>query len=439
MPQSITETLQQGPASSKELQDASGLSQRSVSRHLKEMGGHIVVMKDGRTPKYALTTNAFGSSDNLPLFAVDASGNSAAIAKVRPLAHGGFYVDPLPGMPAVLLGEDGNGFYDDLPYFLMDLSPQGFIGRQIAADLSSRSDDFPSDPKNWNSNHIGRYLVSNGDDLPGNFQFGEQAHLRVRRQPVVSKIEDYPGMADRVMEGGVPGSSAGGEQPKFTAYCGERLAHVIVKFSPRGDDRVSQRWRDVLITEHYAAKVINAAGFPAAETRLVEADGRLFLESKRFDRVGEHGRMPQISLESVDAEFTGLGSGWPAVMRALHDKKLISWQHAFDAMVLWMFGRLINNTDMHLGNLALGIEGDVFRLLPIYDMCSMGFAPKSGEVQQYKFTLPDASQLLATTRLETSPSFQMALTFWEEVATDDRISDEFREFLKANSFTLEQK
>jgi hypothetical protein len=49
------------------------------------------------------------------------------------------------------------------------------------------------------------------------------------------------------MNGAIPGSSAGGEQPKFTAYCGERSAHVIVKFSPLGDDAVARRWRDILV------------------------------------------------------------------------------------------------------------------------------------------------------------------------------------------------
>jgi hypothetical protein len=74
--------------------------------------------------------------------------------------------------------------------------------------------------------------------------------------------------------------------------------------------------------------------------------------------------------------FIGSGNDWPFVMRALEIKKLLSRQHAYDAEYIWGFGRLINNTDMHLGNLSLAIEGSVFRLLPVYDMCSMGFAPQ---------------------------------------------------------------
>jgi hypothetical protein len=376
-----------------------------------------------------MTRNAFGGDDKLPLFMVDAHGNNTFVALIRPLAHGGFFVEPLTGMPPVLLGEAKNGLYDDLPYFLDDLRPQGFLGRQIAVEMSSQSDDFPTDPGNWSADHVGRYLVSNGDDLPGNFKFGQQAHLRVRRKPVISTVNDYPALADSVMSGVIPGSSAGGEQPKFTAFCGDRSAHVIVKFSPQGDSDVAQRWRDILITEYHATEAIHSQDFPAAETRLIENSGRLFLESQRFDRTGEYGRMPMLSLLSVDAEFTGLGIGWPQVMNALLKEKLISGSHVYDAEFLWNFGRLINNTDMHLGNLSLGIEGSVFRLLPVYDMCSMGFAPKSGEVLPYSFTPPNLKGL----NLEDHSLHyvqKMAHNFWERVISDERISDDFKEFLE---------
>jgi hypothetical protein len=318
-----------------------------------------------------------------------------------------------------------------LPYFLYDLKPQGFLGRQIAEEMASQSDDFPSDPRHWNTNHIGRYLVSNGDDLPGNFKFGEQALLRVRRKPVIISDSDYPALADSVMNGVLPGSSAGGEQPKFTAFSGNHSAHVIVKFSPKGNNDIARRWRDILITEFHATKAIHAQGCPAAETRLLDIDGRLFLESERFDRSGEYGRMSMISLQFIDAEFTGLGSGWPQVMDALLKKELVSWQHVFDAETLWCFGRLINNTDMHLGNMSLAIDGNVFRLLPLYDMCSMGFAPKiGGEVPPYDFVPLDPKRLNIMTDDTVEVIKMMAHDFWERVARDERISDAFKDFLR---------
>jgi hypothetical protein len=195
---------------------------------------------------------------------------------------------------------------------------------------------------------------------------------------------------------------------------------------------VARRWRDILITEFHAAETIHAADHPAAETRLLERDGRLFLESRRFDRSGEYGRLPMISLQYVDAEFSGVGRGWPQAMKALHDQGLLSWPHLLDACVLWSFGRLIHNTDMHLGNLSLGIDGDVFRLLPVYDMGSMGFAPISGELRPFHFTCPELGDLgleQSKTRSIRDLATTMAREFWWRVAGDERISPEFREFL----------
>jgi len=426
----ISEYLMRGSASSKEIQAETGLNQTAVSRQLRAMGDAVITLPNMRPPKYAMTRNAFGGGNRLPLVMVDAHGNTVVVAYIRPLAPSGFFVEPATGMPQVLLGESGIGWYQDLPYFLMDLCPQGFLGRQIAGDLASQSSDFPPDPRHWNANHIGRYLISNGDDLPGNLKFGEQALSRVRRKPVVTTEKDYPALADSVMSGVIPGSSAGGEQPKFTTFCDNRSAHVIVKFSPVGDSDVAQRWRDILITEYHATEALHSYDCPAAETKLIELDGRLFLESQRFDRSGEFGRMPMLSLQSIDAEFTGIGRDWTRVLDALHSNNLVSWQHVYDAECLWWFGCLINNTDMHLGNLSFSIDGGVFRLLPVYDMCSMGFAPKSGgEVLPYSFVPPEYKGIHLDS--ENIASIQnMARNFWERVASDARISDEFKAFLE---------
>jgi len=429
---SIEEYLTRGPAASREIQAATGLSQTAVSRQLRRMSASIIKFKEGRSPLYAITRNAFGGNDRLPLYIVDAHGNNTAVAHIRPLAHGGYFVEPLTGMPNVLLGERKNGLYSSLPYFLYDLAPQGFLGRQIAEEMASQSDDFPSDPRLWTEDHIGRYLVSNGDDLPGNLKFGEQAHLRVRRKPIAVTTEDYPRLAEDVMSGIIPGSSAGGEQPKFTAFCGDRSAHVIVKFSPKGDEPIARRWRDILITEFHATEALHAMSWPAAETRLIEKGGRLFLESQRFDRTGEYGRISMMSLQHIDAEFTGEGLGWPRTMKKLCKIGLVSWQHCYDALILWAFGLLISNTDMHQGNLSMSIDGGVFRILPVYDMCSMGFAPKAGDLRPYSFVPPDIDALdeLGIIKDSLTAVKMAAREFWDRVASDDRISSEFRSFLE---------
>lgn len=426
----IRDYLERGPASSREIQAAIGLSQTAVARKIRSMGDDVIRLRNGRSVRYAATRNAFGGNNKLPLGMVDAHGNTVLAAYIRPLTNGGFFIELAAGMPSLLLGESRNGLYDDLPYFLYDQAPHGFMGRQIAKELASQSNDFPADPRHWNTNHIGRYLVSNGDDLPGNFKFGEQVLLRVRRKPTPIPDESYPEFADSVMEGIIPVSSAGGEQPKFTAFSSVSSSHVIVKFSPRGESELARRWRDILLTEYHAIEAIHSFDFPAAETRLFEMDGRLFLESKRFDRSGEYGRLSSVSLRSIDAEFTGIGYGWPQILDALYAEGLISWQHVFDAEVLWGFGCLINNTDMHLGNLSFAIDGDVFRLLPLYDMCSMGFAPKSGcEMTDYIFSPSEPNMSSLPNNVVNKIIKPMAHDFWERVAGDRRISEELSLYL----------
>jgi DNA-binding Lrp family transcriptional regulator len=65
---SIEGFLTRSPATSKEIQVATGLSQTAVSRRLRDMESRIVPIKSGRSVRYAITRNAFGGDDSLPLF-----------------------------------------------------------------------------------------------------------------------------------------------------------------------------------------------------------------------------------------------------------------------------------------------------------------------------------------------------------------------------------
>ncbi len=429
MPLSIKEYLERGPSTSKEIQAVTSLSQSSVARRLRGMGDTVVQIQKGKSVRYAVTCNAFGVNDKIPLGMVDHLGKVSVVAYLRPLSHGAFFLQPVAKASPLLLGESGTGLYDGLPYFLYDLRPQGFLGKHIAGKMATRLEGFPSDPRQWTSSHIGKYLISNGDDLPGNFILGEQSILRLSHRPYGVTGELYPKVAEDAMKGDVPGSSAGGEQPKFTAFSSLYESHVIVKFSPKGDTEIARRWRDILITEYHAAQIINENICPAAETRFLEVNGRLFLETQRFDRLGVSGRYSMISLQAIDDEFTGFGHNWARVMNTLRDQGRVGEQDAHIAGQLWYFGQLIHNTDMHLGNLSLFIHRDIFKLLPCYDMCSMGFAPNAGgEVQPFSFNaleIPDPQ----LNRNVINRLVQLAYTFWENVAGDDHISNEFRAFL----------
>ncbi len=387
-------------------------------------------MQEGRTVKYAATCNAFGVNDKIPLSVIDENGAYRRIAYVRPLSCGYFYVEPghPPDFPLALSGENRLGLYEDFPYFLFDLKPQGFLGRQIAKTICAYNPEFPPDPQKWNTNHIGRYLIFNGEDTPGNIILGEQLFSSPRQPPVPVSLSQYPQWAEKVLKGEHPGSSAGGEQPKFAVFNKESFSHVIVKFSSQGENEIAQRWKDILITEYYACDVLSKNGYPAPDLQLMEMEGRLFLQSRRFDRHGEFGRSSMLSLDVLDREFSGIGNDWARVVRELFNQGLVNRQDMEIVKELSCFGKLIHNSDMHLGNLSFAMEQDSFRLLPIYDMCSMGFAPQGGEILPFEFQcIKDFNEDLTTGQMDKVQ--KMAFDFWEALALDPRISNGFKNYL----------
>jgi hypothetical protein len=431
MTQKILEILSIGPATTKTLAAATGLTRQTVGRKLRALGGAVIKFDRVRPPLYYAVTDAFGAGNAIPLAAIDSHGDTHLWGVLRPLAPGGFYLETTPLAPKVLTGDKESGLYDGLPYFLYDMRPQGFIGRQIARNLNAQSDMFPPDPRDWNSEQIGRYLIANGDDLPGNLKVGRMAFDRIRMSPQKSKRDDYPELANKAVAGQIHGSSAGGEQAKFATYSSEREAHVIVKFSPEGDGELARRWRDILATEYVASKILHAYNIPAAELQIFELKDRLFLESLRFDRNGEYGRLPLLSMHAIDNEFTGVGSGWVHVAKKLHQRGLITRQHLLDIAVYWGFGRLINNTDMHLGNISFSIDGAGFKLAPIYDMCSMGFAPKNtGEIAPLSFSTPNIDGPLAFMSEATPRIKVMAQAFWRKLGTCEFVSKALKNYLK---------
>ncbi len=434
MPQKILEILSYGPATTSTLAAGTGMARQTVNRKLRALNDAVIKFDKVRPPLYYAVTQAFGAGNKIPLAAVDPHGNTNLWGLLRPLAHGGFYLETTSMAPKVLKGDKENGLYDGLPYFLYDMRPQGFIGRQIARDLNAQSDTFPPDPRDWSQEQIGKYLIANGDDLPGNLKIGRMALDRVRRPPQKSRHEDYPELADKAVAGEVHGSSAGGEQAKFATYSRERDAHVIVKFSPKGDSELANRWRDILVTEYIASDVLHDNNIPAAELQIFEEGDRLFLESLRFDRAGEYGRLPLISMHAIDSEFSGIGSGWLNAATKLSERGLITWQHLCDIAVYWGFGKLINNTDMHLGNISFSIDGSGFSLAPVYDMCSMGFSPQSsGEIPPLTFSLPGIDGPLSFINHSIPMIKEMAGAFWRKLEESKFISDDLKLFLKQDT------
>src|SRR5690606_37139183 len=144
--------------------------------------------------------------------------------------------------------------------------------------------------------------------------------------------------------------------PKFTALreVDDTCANVLVKFSGSGNPSSSVRWADLLICEHLANGILpEFTGIQTAETGILQAGDRTFLESVRFDRHDRSGRSAVCTWAAINYAWFGLaGRPWTEGAARLRERRLIEPHVVEDTACLWHFGRLIANSDMHDGNLS---------------------------------------------------------------------------------------
>ncbi len=373
----IRRRLSAGPLSARQLSENLDVSQPTISRALAELGDEVVRIGAAQSIQYTLRDALRGLPD-IPVYRVDAEGRIRQLGTLVPVRPEGF----------VMCQEDGVTRHSDgLPWWLFDMRPQGYLGRAYAARHGAEL-GLPERLTDWTDSHALRALLVHGHDVVGNLLLGLTARDRFLAaaipDPITEeqKAEEYARLALAAARGETAGSSAGGEQPKFTALAmtpdGPR--HVIVKFSELEQGPVSERWRDLLLAEHLALGTLREAGIPAARSRIFDHGGQRFLEVERFDRIGNLGRRALFSLAALDAEFVGAGAGgWPIIARHLVIDGQIRPEAADGANLLWAFGTLIGNSDMHSGNLSFVAEqGPPCSIAPAYDMTPMAFAPRSG-------------------------------------------------------------
>ena len=417
---------QGGVLASGELQNLLGVSQPTVSRALAPLilSGQVQKVGAARSQRYVLPRTVPGVGREVPVMRVDAQGRPAPFARMVPLEGGAFWVDEADGQSAR---------HGGLPWFLNDMRPQGFMGRTFA--YAHPELQLGSDPRSWSDDDALRALALFGDDLPGNLVVGEAAFQRFYTLPErasrVATAADYPRLAEQAMQGTHPGSSAGGEQPKFCTVTAGR--HVLVKFSPAGDAPVDQRMRDLLVCEHLALQTLAHADLPAARTQIFTGAGRVFLESERFDRTAQGGRIGMVSLEVYDAEYVGEMDNWAATANRMAARNLLTAADARTLRLLEAYGLLIANTDRHYGNISLLLDqlGD-WALSPTYDMLPMLYAPVSGELVARDFAARPL-QPSAATLPEWEQAKSLATVFWEAAARDLRVSDRFRAIAAENA------
>jgi HipA-like C-terminal domain len=404
-------------------------SQAFLSRLLSSLDNEIIVLGKARETEYAASRKIDGTDSLFPIYEVQEDGTSKQFGILHAIEPKGFYF-------SANAKNTHSSFTIDLPYFLNDMRPSGFLGHLIPnqnADLN-----LPKDIRMWSAEHCLKYLSCRSWDNIGNFIIGEKSFQNyilnfngeINKKGIDKKnrAKKYSLLANDALSLGAPGSSAGGEQPKFLTTLFPENKPVIVKFSPPTDTEIGERVADLLICEHIALQVLKKYSHDTTDSEIIVHENRVFLEMKRFDRLNKFGRRGLVSLGTLDAEFSGVMGTWTETAKLLVKKKILSVNYLEEIRWRELFGEFIANNDMHLFNLSFFTSGlHVTKLAPTYDMLPMLFKPINNQLVSRKFTPPLPLPSDAKIWEEV---YQAATLFWNEVLNDNRISKPFKKIAK---------
>jgi len=428
----LAELAQRGLSSAPELVRALSVSQPTFSRLVARLDERLLVVGKARARRYAARRVVAELGDRVPLYEIDESARARRVATLHALLPEAWYVESHDA-------DVPSGFYRDWPYFLNELRPSGFLGR-IASEQHPEL-GAPSDVRNWSGTHVLRYVARYGWNLPGDFVLGDGA-FRAYIGHAASvpdlvrpgeRARKYPELAAGSLAT-TPGSSAGGEQPKFLVSRPQGQLPLLVKFSAPMRDAVGRRSADLLVAEHVAHVVLRRAKLSTSSSSLFVAAGRTFLEVERFDRTPQGGRRGVLSLMTLDAEFVGSLRSWSESVARLAEARVVEARHVLPVRKLELFGRLIGNSDMHAGNLAFFTRGArVLELAPAYDMGPARYAAQAGNVVSTPLVLAPPEPADAPVWDAASGA---ALDFWRSAAREERLSADFRRLAKANAMAV---
>ncbi len=423
-----------GPSTAQAARQHLGVSQPTYSRLASRMGQDLLVVGRGPSTRYAARREIRGTGREAPIYEVDEGGETRHAATLHAVEPRGFYVESM-------VGDIDSEFCDDLPFFLYDARPAGFLGRLVPRRHPELG--LPSDVRLWSAEDTLVYLTRFGWDVPGSFIVGDEAfgaflqkaRSSAGRVTSRSRRARYEALADDILSLGVAGSSAAGEQPKFLVTRESGPTSVLVKFSPLLRDATSRRWGDLLVCEHVALGVLAGGGQPAARSQIVKGKERLFLEVERFDRMGAIGRRGVLSLTSIALEHGVTLASWSAAaselvaegVLAATDREAIRW--------LELFGGLIANTDRHTGNLSFYSKGArLDGLAPAYDVLPMAYAPSGAGPAEPSFepSLPGPGDGGVWPTVHAA-----AVRFWKAVAAHPAITKGFARIARRNAAVVE--
>jgi hypothetical protein len=417
-----------GTVTATELMVATGKSQPTISRLLADLAPQVVKIGKARAARYGLPQSIHGRPPQHTVWWTDEGGRRTDVGTLTYLANQTIHVE------SAVLG-DYSG--ESLPWYLMTLRAEGFLGRLAARAMATLG--VESEPERWSLETV-LYAALQVHDAPGSITVGFQddAGHRVRLTP--EAIDQQLDAAAEAVATTLPaGSSAGGEQPKFLAHLDGR-GPVIVKFSPPLNTPGGRRWSDLLYAERLAGATLTRHSLVTAPAHIRQTGQRTYLMSERFDRVGATGRRHAVSVGNAHRAFVhGVYRNWAESCEALASRGSLSREDANAARTFLEFGRLIGNTDMHSGNLALFVQLQEirkgrFKLAPLYDMLPMRWRPdaRAGGVAEYTRFSPDAGAL-------SSDAAPIALEFWQALSGLQEVSPQLRAVAEQMAETIEEE
>lgn len=414
----------------RELMQGLNVSQPTLSRLIQTMSDEIVIMGKGRSTCYGLPRKIHNQTSHFPIYTIDPRGDARPNSYLTILQGGQYWLKKTDG-----IGE----IFNQIPWQLEDLLISGYGGRSFAYRHSA-SLQFPRRVADWNSEDKLYAASQFGEDQTGNLLIGEESLARyfssARNKTATIEIEDqpwiYPQLAQKTLAGEIDSALICGEQPKFTVCLNDRgtPCHMLIKFSPAVDSNEARRYADLLICEHLALEAIRSSGHNAARSRIIASGYQAFLCLKRFDRRGELGRLPIVSLKSLHSRFGSPCDNWIDASLRLEKKEFISPEDAQRLRWLSLFSDLIGNTNQHFKNISLIPHQQNFYILaPAYGIRPTLYEPIAGEIPQRLFTPPAIRNESAP---EMPTALEAAILFWKSAAIDERISANFRQICYEN-------
>ena len=391
--------LMNGARHAGELADALGGGRVALKRAYEREAHQFLRLGRARSTRYAARQILTGlDTDEFRVFRVDEAGDIASAGTLVTLA----------ATESVWLPDEI--IIDGLPPEMHDIAPRGFLARSYAQHHGDLG--LPEDVTNWSDNHILIALSRRGEDLLGNLVIGRESFDRFQNlQHETHTVDDFPGLSDAAIAGEHVGSSAGGEQAKFTAFVDGQ--HRIVKFAADTTDN-ARRWQDLLTLEHIALQTLRDRGIEAAETELLDINGLRCLVINRFDRIGETGRRAVMSLAAASEQVDGT---WADAAEGMQRRGELSDESLHRIALLDAYGALIANTDRHQYNVSLFPTENGYSVAPAFDQLPMAYAPPaSGNLRNSPIAGPRPA---VNTLAIWDEAQEFATEFWRRALEQD--------------------